>query len=83
LARAYEDLDADPLTINTLSGTLRFSAAGAEGMSPVAEMRVQPEHLRGDLLSKIMPVAYDRAANAPRWDAFLEEILPDATVREF
>ncbi|OLS46005.1 hypothetical protein BV509_17680 [Rhodovulum sulfidophilum] len=83
LARAYEDLDADPLTVNTLSGTLRFSAVGAEGMSPVAEMRVQPEHLRGDLLSKIMPVAYDRAATAPRWDAFLEEILPDATVREF
>jgi putative DNA primase/helicase len=38
---------------------------------------------REDLLSKQSPVSYDPKARCPRFDAFLEEILPSPEIRNF
>lgn len=64
-------LDRDPFTLNTLAGTLDLRSG---------ELR---PHRREDLITKLAPVVYDRAATAPTWDAFLARVLPDPEVREF
>lgn len=38
-------------------------------------------HRRDDMISRILPTAYDAAARCPRWDAFLVEVQPDEQVR--
>jgi len=46
-----------------------------------AKLAVAKGHRRDDLISELIPVAYDRRARCPTWLAFLEEYLPDAEVR--
>ena len=84
LARDLEELDADPLAINTASCTLRFSVSGGpgQGYSRTASMSTAP-HAREDMLTKLIPVDYDRAATAPGFDAFLQRVLPDRELRQF
>lgn len=67
----HDDLDADPFLLNVLNGTVDLRTG---------ELR---SHDRGDLISKLAPVAYDPAARAPRFEAFLNRILPDAELRAF
>ncbi|MCC4299329.1 DNA primase family protein [Aurantimonas coralicida] len=38
-------------------------------------------HRRDDLISEVIPVAYQPKAGCPAWRAFLEEYLPDPAVR--
>lgn len=66
-----EDLDGDPLLLNLLNGTYDLATEQKRA------------HERTDQLTKIAPVAYDPAATAPLWDAFLERILPDEPVRRY
>lgn len=40
-------------------------------------------HRREDMLSQLSPVAYDPAAAAPQWEAFLARILPSVAVRDW
>lgn len=88
LSRPLEDLDADPLLINTETAVLRFWLEPGEddgGMNPprpVPRMEVLP-HDRGQLLTKLMPVAYDPNAKCPGFLAFLERIMPVAEMRRF
>lgn len=93
LVREVDDLDADPLTVNTETGILRFGVVDmcAEGGGKVAELRLEP-HAREVLTSgrnhpqyitKMMPVAYDPAATCPRFDAFLARVQPDPVMRAF
>lgn len=60
---ALEELDADPWALNCLNGTLDLRTG---------ELR---PHRREDLLTKMAPVAYDLAAECPRWTAFLARCL--------
>lgn len=92
LSRSIEDMDADPLVVNTESGTLRFStyvdehdeAWSAEGASPPKRSKVEFfPHQREQLLTKMMGVAYDPAAIAPRFEAFIEQIQPIPEMRRF
>lgn len=93
LAREVDDLDADPLTVNTESGILRFSVTGGgdAGYSRTADMALEPHarevNIAGrnapQLITKMMPVAYDPAARAPVFEAFLERIQPDREMRAF
>lgn len=95
LARDIEDLDADPLTLNTESGLLRFRVQDADPESgcsdrvaafelvPHARELTVPGRNTPQLVTKLMPVAYDPAATCPRFDAFLERVQPNAALRGF
>ena len=93
LARDIEDLDSDPLTLNTEAGLLRFRVTdmAEEGGGRVAEMELVP-HARAvpvagraapQLITKMMPVGYDPEATCPRFKAFLERIQPNPALRDF
>ncbi len=68
---APDELDADPMLLNTKSGTIDLRTG---------ELR---EHRREDLITKLAPVEYDPGAEAPAWGAFLERVLPDEELRGF
>jgi P4 family phage/plasmid primase-like protien len=57
------ELDADPWQLNCLNGTLDLRTG-----------ELLP-HRREDLLTKLVPVAYDPGATCPTWKAFLDVIL--------
>ncbi|MCA2014393.1 phage/plasmid primase, P4 family [Cereibacter sphaeroides] len=93
LNRQVEDLDADPLTVNTESGILRFKVVDLreEGGSKVASFDLLP-HARSvpiegrsalQYITKMMPVAYDPAAKCPGFDRFLAQVQPDPEMRAF
>jgi putative DNA primase/helicase len=78
-------LDADPMAVNCLNGTLRFTVTRTgEGK---AEMRhavvTLCPHDRADRMTKIMPVAYDAAAAMPRFQTFLNRIQPDPAMQSY
>jgi putative DNA primase/helicase len=84
LAQQLDALDADPLAVNTLSATLKFSVSEptGDGDSKVATFAVQP-HDRNDRLTKCMTIGYDPQAKAPRFEAFMQRIMPDTEIRRF
>lgn len=84
VSRLLEEMDADPLTVNTETGILRFrlTGGGEEGMSRVAEVEVLG-HDREHLLTKTVAAPYDPDARAPMFEAFLARIMPAAEMRRF
>jgi putative DNA primase/helicase len=58
-----EDLDADPFLLNVGNGVLDLEDGS-----------LRP-HERGHLITRITPVSYKPHADAPRWDAFLEQVF--------
>ena len=68
--RAHE-FDADPWLLNVVNGTIDLRTG------------VLREHRREDLITKLAPVTYDPSAKCPRWERFLEEVQPDASVRGY
>ncbi len=56
-------LDSDPWLLNVLNGTLDLRTG---------ELR---PHERRDLITKIVPVLYDAAAECPEWFKFLDRIM--------
>ncbi|MGR3495415.1 DNA primase family protein [Citreimonas sp.] len=92
MAREVEDLDADPLTVNTEAGVLRFTVdPGGEGASRTAAVRLEPHARempvpgrdRPQLITRMMPVWYDPTAKCPNFDKFLERVQPSAEMRAF
>lgn len=81
LTRPLSELDADPLTINTESGLLHLWTEEAGGRQ-LAELALAP-HCRLLPLTKMVPVAWDEAAECPRFLQFLERVQPDAEMRDF
>lgn len=84
LARRREDFDADALTLVVQNGTIRLpprwrSASGGGPVRPVFQGRFN----RGDFVSRMLPVTYDPNARCPKFEGFLDRILPDADVRDF
>jgi putative DNA primase/helicase len=59
----HEQLDADAWVLNCQNGTLDLRTG-----------RLRP-HRRADLLTKMIPVAYDPQAACPRWWRFLREVM--------
>lgn len=71
IAVHVEDLDADPWLLNCPNGTVDLRTGD---LRPAA---------RADLCTKVAGVAFDPAAAAPTWVAFLREVQPDDDVRAF
>jgi putative DNA primase/helicase len=67
---AWEDFDSDPWALNVANGILDLKTG---------ELRA---HDPGEMHSKIAGAALGEES-APRWERFLEEVLPDAEVRHF
>lgn len=66
------ELDADPWALNCLNGTVDLRTGA-----------LRP-HKREDLLTKLVPIAYDAGARFERWERFLEEATGgDEAVRSF
>jgi putative DNA primase/helicase len=91
-----DELDKDPLAINVLNGTLRLVKEVVEEEDPdcpdpdvrrmikVKRWRVRLDpHDRNDRMSKLMPVAYHRAAECPQWLAFMRRFQPKYEVASF
>jgi putative DNA primase/helicase len=70
LAIAPDVLDADPWALNVANGTVNLRTG---------ELR---EHDPAEMHSKIAGAALAEAS-APRWETFLEQVLPDREVRAF
>jgi len=70
VARAA-DLDANGMQANCLNGTIGLTA-GALG-----------PHRQADMITKLIPVAYDPLAACPVFEAFLARVLPSEAVRTF
>jgi putative DNA primase/helicase len=57
------DLDCDPYLLNCLNGTLELRTGSLR------------KHRRTDLLTKLAPIHYERAAPCPRFDRFVARIM--------
>lgn len=68
---ALVDLDRDAMLLNVESGTLDLRTGTLRA------------HERGDRITKLAPVVFDAAAIAPRFEAFITEVLPDEEIRAF
>lgn len=93
LSRPIECLDSDPLLVNTETCLLRFHVEGGgdAGFSKTAGVQAL-DHARElpaptgngiQLVTKMMPVAYDPQATCPKFDAFLRRIQPSEEMRGF
>ncbi|GAD55478.1 DNA primase family protein [Limimaricola cinnabarinus] len=82
LSKTLDQLDADPLAINTASGTLHFSVHEEKGKPKRASWEMRP-HDREDYLTKCMPVEHDPEATAPLFEGFLRRVQPDPQIRGF
>lgn len=78
----FEDFDTDDLAINCENGTLRIRRDQAADGRTRAVVSLDP-HNPADLISKIVPVAYDPAATAPTYDAVFAWAQPDAARRRY
>ncbi|PKB19644.1 putative DNA primase/helicase [Novosphingobium kunmingense] len=89
-----DQLDQDRMAINVLNGTLRLERAREKRPSSEVEAgksewrtagwRVKlHRHDRADLMTKLAPVKYAPGATCPEYDAFIERVQPDETMRRF
>jgi putative DNA primase/helicase len=67
----FKELDAHPTWLNTPTATVDLAGGHAW------------PHRFEDQLTKVTKARYDPAARCPRWEKFLEDVLPDPEVRAF
>lgn len=82
LAQRVEDLDQNPLDVNTDTHVLRFTVTPRPGTYPLVEMTAIP-HDRDLRMTKIMATGYDPRASAPIFHAFLDRIMPAEEMQRF
>lgn len=76
-----EEFDRDPLLINCQNGTLQLLDVSKSG-SGLPRVQIRAHH-PADYITRLMPVRYDPKARAPIYDAFLDKMQPDDTMRRF
>ncbi len=82
LTLSIEEFDRDPLSINVLNGTLRFTREMLPDGSRSASVELE-RHRREDLNTKLAPVEYDSSALSPVYDGFLAWAHPDLATRRY
>ncbi|WP_447727262.1 phage/plasmid primase, P4 family [Sphingomonas koreensis] len=82
LTLPIEDFDRDPLAINVLNGTLRFTRELQPDGSRVAGVTLEP-HSREHLNTKLAPVEYDPSAVCPTYDGFFTWAQPEEGMRRY
>lgn len=97
VAKPLDALDAEPLAINLEDCTLRIVWRDREGNDhPQRPSKLPGEkglegnwvittagHARSDFISKLAPVTYDPEAECPRFEAFMETVMPEDDLRSF
>ena len=82
LAVRVEDLDTQPLDVNTATGVIRFNVTPRPGTWPLVDVVTMP-HDRALRMTKIMACAHDPKATAPIFTAFMDRIHPDPIMQGF
>lgn len=67
----HNELDRNNWLLNCSNGTVDLKTGKLRAHRP------------NDLLTKMSKVRYDPKARCPRWEAFLEQVLPDKGVRDY
>lgn len=86
LAVRVDQFDADPLAINVLNGTLRFSKVSlgvVDGRERWKASVSLTKHRRKDMLSKLAPVVCDPCALCDVYDDMLEWAQPKLAMRRY
>lgn len=82
-AIAQDQMDADALAINCLSGVLRASVdVDPESKSKTAAISLDP-HSREDRNTKVIGAHWDVKAKCPRFLTFLERVQPSEEMRRY
>ena len=71
IAAVADHFDTNPHLLNVENGTIDLQTGTLQ------------EFDRADLITKLTPIAYDAQAACPKWERFLETVLPDADVLAF
>lgn len=71
VATLPEEFDSDPMILNVENGVVDLATGHLF------------DHNRSHMATKLAPVSFDADAAAPRWEEFLERVLPDPAVRGF
>jgi P4 family phage/plasmid primase-like protien len=66
----WTDFDADPWAVHLANGAFMHDST------------LRP-HRREDMMSRSTHVTYDKGARCPRWDSFLERVMPDTEARDY
>jgi putative DNA primase/helicase len=83
LSISVADLNRDPLKLTVSNGTLNLrDIAKTTDKYGKPILRLQP-HDPEDRITRPGNVTYDPDADCPKWDAFLEKILPDQKLRDY
>ena len=71
ISASASEFDRHPFALNLLNGTFDLETG-----------KLRP-HRQTDMITRLAPVTYDEAAPCPKWNTFLEKILPDSDLRAF
>ena len=53
------------------------------GVIDLDSLNFQPHHDPRQLLTKSIPVAYDKDAECPQWQSFLDDVIPDPEMQDY
>lgn len=85
LNRSIEEMDPDPRRIAVLNGTLDLLPPPADRAGVELEFlhRFEAGHRREHMITRLAPVIYRPEADAPKWQAFLNDVQPERIVQDY
>ncbi len=83
LTRPTSAWNANAYRFATLKHTHTWEQIRDDDGRWIRRLETRPGHDRDDLITRVLPVVYDHQAGAPKWQAFLGEMLPDLPTRRY